>query len=128
MKRREQAAKAYVTGDANPLGELAATDDPATFFSPGGDFVEGAKAVAARYSKDADSFGAGSETHFEIMHSASDGNLAYWVGLQKASAKMKGKDEPISFNICVTELFRRDENGEWKMIHRHASILKQENE
>src|SRR5688500_16589185 len=93
MKRREQAAKAYVTGDAQPLGRLAAGKDTATFFSPGGDFTQGAKAVAERYEKDAASFEKGSETHFEILHFDSSGDLAYWVGLQKADVRLKGKAE-----------------------------------
>jgi ketosteroid isomerase-like protein len=125
LKRREQAAQAYVEGDSEPVGKLAAGTGAATFFSPGGDFTEGAKAVAARYEKDAASFETGSETHFEILHFDSSGDLAYWVGLQKADVRLKGKAEAVKFDLRVTEIFRR-ENGQWKMIHRHADSLKKE--
>lgn len=125
MKRREQAAKAYVSGDPQPLDEISVRDDPATFYGPGGDFEKGAGDVSKRYIKDAASFEEGSETHFEILQMAASGDIAYWVGFQRAEARLKGKSEPVSFNLRITEIFRR-ENGEWKLAHRHADELKSE--
>jgi len=125
IKRREQAAQAYVSGDPHPLDEISARKNPATFFSPGGDYTEGARKVSERYEKDAASFETGSETHFEILQMDSSGDLAYWVGLQKANVRLKGKDKPVPFNLRITEIFRR-ENGEWKLIQRHADELKTE--
>lgn len=124
MKRREQAAQAYVVGDPKPLDDLSARENPVTFFSPGGDYTEGARKVSERYAKDAGVFEKGSETHFEILHMEASGDLAYWVGFQKASARLKGKDEPIPFNLRITEIYRR-EKGEWKLIQRHADELKE---
>ncbi len=125
MKQREQAAKSYVQGDAAPLDELTTHHSPATFFGPQGGYVENARSVNARYDKDAKAFEKGSDSHFEILHMASSGDLGYWVGLQKASAHMKGADEPIPFNLRITELYRF-EDGEWKLIHRHADPLAEE--
>ena len=121
MNRREEAAKAYVNGDAEPLAEIATLNSPASFFSPKGDHTEGAAEVLAVYKKDAGAFDSGSETHFEILQMEAAGGLAFWAGFQKASMRMKGKEEAIPMNIRVTEIFRR-ENGDWKMIHRHADM------
>jgi ketosteroid isomerase-like protein len=125
MRQREEAARAYVRGDAAPLGQLAAQTGEATFFGPMGGTVQGAGAVSSRYESDAQSFAPGSDSHFEILHMAASNGLAYWVGFQKASAHMRGRAEPIPFNLRVTELFRR-ENGEWKLVHRHADTLAEE--
>lgn len=122
MKQREQAASAYIRGDAAPLSEIVAHESPATFFSPQGGYQQGAETVSSKYAHDADSFAPGGEGHFEILHMAASDGLAYWVGFQKASAYMRGQSEPVQFNLRVTELYRR-EGASWKLIHRHADPL-----
>jgi len=67
-------------------------------------------------------FGAGGDTHFEILDMAASDSIAYWVGFQRATAKMNGSKDIISMNLRVTEIYRREEN-EWKLIHRHADPL-----
>jgi ketosteroid isomerase-like protein len=125
MKQREKAATAYINGDAQPLGDLSATADPASFFGPGGGEVHGASQVTGRYASDAKAFGTGSTGHFEIIHAGSSGDLGYWVGFQRANTYFKGKTEPVPFNLRITEIFRK-EGGEWKLIHRHADPLAEE--
>lgn len=127
MKRREQAANAYVNGDAEPITEISVEDLPATFFSPKGDFRVGAEEVSSTYKNDAVAFDKGSESNFEILQMAASDEIAYWVGFQRASVKMHGKSEIVPFNLRITEIFRR-ENGDWKLVHRHADSLKIEAE
>ncbi|HLI97207.1 MAG TPA: nuclear transport factor 2 family protein [Candidatus Baltobacteraceae bacterium] len=122
MQRREAASAAYVDGDPAPLRKIATCDLPATFFSPAGDFVQGAQQVASRYAADAQSFDNGSDFRFEVLQMAADGEIAYWVGLMRGKARMRGKSEAISMNLRVTEVFRR-EDGDWKLVHRHADLL-----
>jgi ketosteroid isomerase-like protein len=127
MKQRVEAARAYTNGEAAPLGEITARQSPATFFHPRGGYREGAEAVWSQYESDACFFEDGSEGQFEIVHMAASDGLAYWVGFQRATARLRGRAEPVLFNLRVTEIFRR-EGGSWKLIHRHADPLASEPE
>jgi ketosteroid isomerase-like protein len=122
IEKRKKAAQAYVNGDAEPLGEIAVEQSPASFFGPMGGSVEGAKQVMSRYEKDAKSFDGGSETDLEILDMSADGHLGYWVGFQNAKARMKGKADAIPMRLRVTEIFRKVDDG-WRLVHRHADPL-----
>jgi ketosteroid isomerase-like protein len=126
MKLRATIAQAYVNGDAEPLARISSRDLPGTFFGPGGDYELGAEEVLARYKRDARNFVSG-DTTFEILETGASGELAYWIGFQRATMKLKGRDEVIPMSLRVTEIFRRDREG-WKLIHRHADFLKDTSE
>jgi NAD(P)H-dependent FMN reductase/ketosteroid isomerase-like protein len=119
MEKRVAAARAYVNGDAAPLDEIVAQNGAASFFPPNGGSEQGARAVSARYDRDARSFGKGGETQLEVLQSGSDGDVGFWTGFQSARVKMDGAREPVSMKLRITELYRRV-GGEWKMVHRHA--------
>lgn len=122
MQQREAAARAYVRGDATPLGRLVAHQSPATFFPPRGGYTEGAEEVGAIYTQDATSFASGGDSTFEILHMAASDSIGYWVGFQRATAYLQGQTAPVPFNLRVTEIFRREGNA-WKLVHRHADTL-----
>jgi ketosteroid isomerase-like protein len=125
MKRREDAARAYVNGDAEPVSRISTQISPATFFHPNGDYEQGAEQVSSRYVRDAEHFESDGDSRFEVLQMAASDGIAYWVGFQRATARLKGKPEGVPMSLRVTEVFRR-EGDEWKLIHRHADSLASE--
>jgi ketosteroid isomerase-like protein len=119
MEQRAAAASAYVSGDASPLTRLLARDLPATCFPPRGGTVQGATEVAARYVGDAHGFHSQGTSRLEVLQVGASGDLAYWVGVQHATVQHGSMTQPAPLDLRVTEIFRR-ENGEWKLVHRHA--------
>jgi len=121
MKTREAAATAYTKGDAAEVNSLTSDGSAVTFFGPDGSRTEGAAAVKRAYEGGASQFGPNGKSRLEVLQQSEGGDIAYWSGIQHAEVDMKGVLKPMSLRI--TELFRR-ENGEWKLVHRHADIMK----
>lgn len=124
MKQRLAASTAFVFGDALPLQKISASEDPASLFGPKGTIISGVDAVNEANQKTADSFTTGGQNRFEIVHMATDSNLAYWTGIQRSAVMVKESGKLTPMDLRVTELFRL-ENGTWKLFHRHADRLQE---
>jgi ketosteroid isomerase-like protein len=127
LKQRTEIALAYVNGDAGPLGEIVTRREPAHFFVPNGGHADGVDAVGRDYREGAAHFEVGGDSQVEVLQSQDSGELAYWVGLQHARVRVKGKPDPVLMDLRVTEIFRREEGG-WRLVHRHADMLEQPRE
>jgi ketosteroid isomerase-like protein len=92
------------------------------FFPPGGGHVDGVDAVAQNYREGASHFAPGGDSQVQVLQAQDSGELAYWVGLQRARVRVKGKEDPVAMDLRVTEIFRREE-GAWRLVHRHADML-----
>jgi NAD(P)H-dependent FMN reductase/ketosteroid isomerase-like protein len=119
LERRERISNQYIQGEAAPLIGISTPTDPATFFPPGGDRITGVAKVNAANKKGAKAFGKGSVGRFEVLQSAASGGLAFWTGVQHADMAMAGKKARVAMQLRITEVFRA-EDGEWKLVHRHA--------
>lgn len=125
LEQRIEASDAFVNGDFGLLEKVSTHTSPATIFGPQGNTVEGAERVNAVNAEGAKLFKPGSKNAFETLHTAVADTLAYWVGVQRSVVQMKGKDEGIPMNLRLTEIFRLEDDG-WKLIHRHADMLKED--
>jgi NAD(P)H-dependent FMN reductase/ketosteroid isomerase-like protein len=119
MRKRQEIARDYVSGNAASLEAILSQTEPVTFFSPGGDHQQGAKTVAVRYKADARGFQPGGTTELEVLQSGASGQLAFWTGLQRADVRVGKDGERASIVLRITEVFRV-EDGEFKLVHRHA--------
>ena len=121
MRRREAASNDYIRGDAQNLCDMLTHQDPATFMPPGGTVIEGATAAKSAQITGAAAFGPRSDGHFEVLNSGSSGDLAFWTGRQVTVMDIKGQDQPVRMILRTTEVFRQ-EDGQWKLVHRHADV------
>jgi ketosteroid isomerase-like protein len=127
MQLRADVARAFVSGDPVPLVDISTLRAPATIFGPAGGTVSGARKVIRKNQGDSQRFGPGSRSRLKIIHMKADRQLAYWVGLQEATVNVKGKKKPVPMRLRVTEIFRL-EDGQWKLMHRHADMLEKPDE
>lgn len=121
MSERKRAALAYCQGDASQVNALTTTHEPASFFGPDGHSIQGPEQIKAAFVEGASAFGISGNSHLEVIQAEAGGSIAYWCGFQHAEVDMDGKR--VQMSLRITELFRR-EDGEWKLVHRHADMAK----
>ena len=49
--------------------------------------------------------------------------LAYGVWIERPKAKLGAREDITPFALRVTMIFRPEEDGEWKIVHRHADPI-----
>lgn len=59
-----------------------------------------------------------SDFRFDVEVVEVSGNMAYTLGFERFNGSIAGRPvEPVT--VRVTHIYRR-EDGEWKIVHRHA--------
>ena len=99
---------------ANPLGPAAGGVGPV---SRGWEQVAKTIEYASSTSRD------GEPTSFEIVAKHVTPELAYVVQIERAKAKLGAREDITPFALRVTMIFLPDEDGTWKIVHRHADPI-----
>ena len=110
---------ALVTGDPEPQKRLWSHREDVTLANPLGPPVKGWDDVKAHLEQAASSVRDGEPISFEGISEYSAGDLGYNVELERTRAKFGRMEEMTPVSLRVTTVFRR-EDGEWKVVHRHA--------
>ncbi len=61
-------------------------------------------------------------TSFEIVAKYVTPELAYLVEVERFKARVGGREDVTPFALRATMIFRPEE-GEWKVVHRHADPI-----
>jgi len=120
MPRISQAETALHNGDAGPRFEMWSHDDPVTVFGAVYSPIGWAE-VRPMFEKIASNFSNCSSCEWEVVAADVGGDFAYLIAIERTTASV-GNSEPASYTLRSTTIFRR-ENGEWKIVHRHADPI-----
>jgi len=123
--RYHRSVEALITGDPEPQMPLWSHGDDVTLANPYGPPVKGWDGVREVAARAASRLRAGEGLRFDRISAYETNDLAYEVGIQRFRAKLDGADDLSPVALPVTTVFRREDDG-WKIVHRHADNIPQE--
>ena len=109
----------WVNGVLNPLWDLR----EGTIFGPFGGPLAGGPALNQRQAATAARFHDGT-SEIEVVNTIVAGDVVCLVLIERNTVRFEGHDEPHSWHLRSTMLFRRD-GARWTLLHRHADPLVQ---
>jgi ketosteroid isomerase-like protein len=119
LARQLDAEKALINGDPEPRLAIWSTQDPVTVLGAMKDTI-GAEEARQAFRWLATRFSNGTDFRLELVAAGASGDLAYTVGYEHTAFSLDGG--PVQpHTLRVTHVYRR-EDGEWKIVHRHADV------
>ncbi len=112
----------FVKGNPEPMSKLFSHQEDVTLNNPLSPPAHGWDEVAATMERAASQFRDGEITSFEIIEKHVTPELAYVVRVERARAKVGGREDSAPITLRVTMIFRPEE-GTWKVVHRHADPI-----
>src|SRR6266446_3764355 len=122
VEQYQRALGEFAKGNPEPNKMVFSHREDVTFANPLGPAVRGWEQVAATLERNASQIREGEVTGFEIVAKYVTPELAYMVWVERAKAKLGGREEIGPHALRVTTIFR-PEDGTWKVVHRHADTI-----
>ncbi len=122
IERYHLGSDEFLKGNPEPLEELWSRREDVTLANPFGPPVRGWDEVAKASDLAASQVRDGETVGFEIVEKYVTPELAYVVQIERVKAKIGGSQDITPFDLRVTMIFR-PEDGEWKVVHRHADPI-----
>ena len=117
----DRANRMLLQGDATALKQLCAHEEEVTVLGGFGGVERGWSEVGPRLDWAASQFTNGSYER-KALSVVEGVDLAYTVSIETNRVYESGKAGETSLDLRVTQIYRRD-NGEWRLVHRHADPL-----
>ena len=117
LARQLEAEKALINGDPGPRLAFWSTQEPVTIFGADRTTI-GSEEVTQAFHWLVTRFSDLTDYRFELVAAGASGDLAYTLGYEHFTVSIDG-GPAAPHTLRVTHLYRR-EDGEWKIIHRHA--------
>ncbi len=122
MEQDHRAGDAFHQGDPEPKKKMFSRRDDVTLANPLGLTSRGWNEVEKTMESAASRYRDGEGIRYERISEFATADLAYMVEFERSRVKVGSADEMASVSLRVTTIFRR-EDGEWKIVHRHAERM-----
>lgn len=116
------ALASIIRGDESGYLALFSHADDVTLGNPFGPYGRGRKSVEERLAIAASKYADGRAANVELISQYVSESLACVVEVESGEAKFAGSEKMEHVSVRVTSLFRL-EDGNWKLVHRHADPL-----
>ncbi len=113
----------FVKGNPEPMNNLFSHREDVSLNNPFTPPAHGWEQVAQTMERAASNLREGEITSFETIEKYVTDELAYIVRVERARAKVGGSEDITPITLRVTMIFRPEEDGEWKIVHRHADPI-----
>ena len=117
-----RAQREFLKGNPEPVKDLFSQGDDVTLANPYGPPVRGFDEVAKAIEHAASLRSEGTFVEWQIVAKYVSAELAYVVQIEQAEAKIGAREEIAPIAVRSTMIFRPEE-GEWKIVHRHADPI-----
>ena len=127
LDRYHRAADAFSRGDPDPVKELYSEADDITLANPFGPARRGREAVMGALDYASSRMSDGQVVRFDEFARYASDDLVTILEVEHWRARIGDRRSVEPFELRVTTTFRR-ENGEWKIVHRHADPIANDDE
>jgi ketosteroid isomerase-like protein len=119
----EEGTSGFINGDPTLWKQNVSRRDDTMIMGAWGAYEKGWDEVGPRYDWAAARFKeSGARVQVEYLASAVSGELAYTVAIERSEVQLIDQDKPVPMALRVTHIYRK-EDGEWKLVLRHADPL-----
>ena len=122
IEKSHEALAAIIKGNASGYKSLFSQEDDITLGNPFGPYARGRNNVEATLDGAASHYRDGEVTGVDLIATYAATDLSCVVEVERGRAKVGGSAELAAVAVRVTSVFRR-EDGEWKLVHRHADPI-----
>jgi ketosteroid isomerase-like protein len=122
LEQWHPASGEFLKGNPEPVKKMWSHREDVTLANPYGPPVRGWEQVAEVIDRAASQVRDGELVSVEIVERHVTAELAYVVHIEGPEAKIGGGEDITPFSLRVTMIFRPEE-GEWKIVHRHADPI-----
>jgi ketosteroid isomerase-like protein len=118
-----RAQREFLRGNPQPVKDLFSHTEDVTLANLYGPPVRGWDKVSKTIEHAASLRSDGTFLEWQIVAKYVSAELAYVVQIERAEAKIGAREDITPLAVRSTMIFRPEEDGEWKIVHRHADPI-----